>query len=454
MTRKHSLSSRLLNLSVGVAYDPVSISLVDILRSQRHVKCDEAHPICSKCRKANFTCRYEAPKNLMGDPSYPFSPTVAGSPVELRAFDFFCRRTSVAIQGHLDSRFWTSHVLQMSHSEPCVLHAAIALGSLHENFGNHDKTLPSDAQSLIEGDFAIEQYRKAVRHLGHSISTRRDEAVPLSLTCAVLFISFDNLNGDTFKATTHLRSALRILNEQQDQRRTTSHDIASIADMLGRYDVQAASYGDMPNFDVVVKPLEDFPGSFKNLTEGARFLIPTLNWVLHLDRSHDYFLAFRTNDSIQKDVRATAFTLSAILSARLSLWDTIYNNLLVRSLPTMSSTELKASTLLKIYHACATILAAVCQNSDETAYDLCLKHFDNILKLCESLLAAQQADNSADRTPFSCEMGVICALSFASRKCRHPITRRKAIALFKKAPLREGQWDRKNTPLSANTGRH
>lgn len=333
-------------------------------------------------------------------------------------------------------------MLQISHSEPCIRHAIIALGSLHEQFGSRDTLLPSEAQSLIDGDFAIEQYRKAVRHLRNSISSGRDEALYLSLICAILFICFDNLNGDTEKATTHLRSALRIVSERQDQNCDVSKEhLDNLADMLARFDIQSSSYVDIPDFAVIVKPLEEFPASFTNLLEAARFLVPTLNWVLHLDRSNDYFLAFRAFDPIKQDVRATAFTISSILASRLRQWSTLYDALLLRSLATMSSKDLRASTLLKIYHASATILVTVCHNSNETAYDLCNKDFENIMKLCESLLAAQRADRAIDYTPFSCEMGVICALSFTARKCRDPAIRRKALALLKQAPPREGPWD-------------
>jgi cholestenol delta-isomerase len=271
--------------------------------------------------------------------------------------------------------------------------------------------------------------------------------VYLSLICAILFHCFDNLNGDTDKAKTHLRSALCILSERQDQSCNISDGyLDNLGDMLARFDIQSSSYVDTPDFNVLIKPLEDFPGSFTNLIEAARFLIPTLNWVLHLDRSNDYFLPFRANDQIDQGMRATAFSISSILASRLRQWCTIYDALLLRSLATMSSKELRASTLLKIYHMSVTILLTVCHNSNETAYDLCMKEFEKILKLSESLLAAHRADTSIDYNTFSYEMGVISALSFTARKCRHPVTRRKALDLLKQAPPREGPWDCKKTP--------
>lgn len=330
-------------------------------------------------------------------------------------------------------------MLQVSHSEPCVRHAIIALGSLHEQFGGRITSLPNDAQSLVEGDFAIDQYSKAVRHLSASIESHNDNAAQLALICAILFICFDNLNGDTEKATTHLRNALGILYERQ----ISKEHLGDLADILARFDIQSSSYVDLRDLDVMVKPLDQLPDFFTDLNEAARYLVGDLNWVLHLDRSCDYYLAFRASDPIRQEVRATAFTISSILASRLRQWSTKYDALLVQSLATMSSKDLRASTLLKIYHASGTILATVCHNSNETAYDLCMGEFDKILKLSESLIAAQREDNTTGYTPFSCEMGLICALGFTTRKCRHPATRRKALALLRQAPPREGPWDRK-----------
>jgi hypothetical protein len=109
----------------------------------------------------------------------------------------------------------------------------------------------------------------------------------------------------------------------------------------------------------------------------------------------------------------------------------------------MSSKELRAAIVLKMYHMSGMILVTVCQSSNEMAYDLCIDEFEKILQLSESLIVAQTKD-SVDYTPFPCEMGLLCALSVTARKCRHPDIWRKALALMKHAPLREGPWDCKD----------
>jgi hypothetical protein len=228
--------------------------------------------------------------------------------------------------------------------------------------------------------------------------------------------------------------------------RSSKEYLGNLVDMPARFDVQSSSYVDVRNFNVLVKPLDSLPESFTDLSEAARFLVGDLNWVLHLGRSNDYYLAFRASDPLKKEIHASAFTYSSILASRLRQWSTKYDALLALLLATMSSKDLRASTLLKIYHISGTILLTVCHNSNETACDLCMGEFDEILRLSEGLIAAQHED-SVDYTPFSCEMGLICALALTTRKCRHPVTRRKALALLKQAPPREGPWDPKKTYL-------
>ena len=81
--------------------------------------------------------------------------------------------------------------------------------------------------------------------------------------------------------------------------------------------------------------------------------------------------------------------------------------MLLRSLTTMGRKDSRASTVLKIYHTSATVLVAVCENSNEAAYDLC-KEFENKIMPCESPFAAQLADGAVNHTPVSCEIGVEC----------------------------------------------
>jgi len=182
---------------------------------------------------------------------------------------------------------------------------------------------------------------------------------------------------------------------------------------------------------------------FENLNDVARCLTRDMNWVLSLDRSHDYYLPFRSTEPAERPTRATAFTYSSILVSRLRQWLTKFDILLVPLLTTMSSKELRAAIVLKMYHMSGMILVTVCQSSNEMAYDLCNDEFEKILQLSESLIVAQTKD-SVDYTPFPCEMELLCALSVTARKCRHPDIRRKALALMKHAPPREGPWDCKD----------
>lgn len=70
--------------------------------------------------------------------------------------DFFRFRTAVELGGPFNPEIWTSVILQASYSEPVVQHAVIALGALHESFGNHH-----DAHSA-SCDYAMQYYNRAI----------------------------------------------------------------------------------------------------------------------------------------------------------------------------------------------------------------------------------------------------------------------------------------------------
>jgi hypothetical protein len=61
--------------------------------------------------------------------------------MELRPFEFFCRRTARELPGFFHSGFWEHVVLQLSCGEPAILNAAIALGALHEAEEANDMSL-------------------------------------------------------------------------------------------------------------------------------------------------------------------------------------------------------------------------------------------------------------------------------------------------------------------------
>lgn len=72
-------------------------------------------------------------------------------------------------------------MLQATHHEPAIRHAAIALGALHEC------TPDSDEEASI---FALQQYGKAIGYLVELQGKNRRAADVVLMTC-VLFVCFE-----------------------------------------------------------------------------------------------------------------------------------------------------------------------------------------------------------------------------------------------------------------------
>lgn len=81
-------------------------------------------------------------------------------------------------------------------------------------------------------------------------------------------------------------------------------------------------------------------------------------------------------------------------------------------------------------------MVSVKDTGDESIFDRFTPLFANIVDLVERI--------QAKRMPtFSADISTVAILYYAGAKCRHPIIRRKAVALLGDSPRREGIWDSK-----------
>ena len=156
----------------------------------RRVKCDEEKPNCRRCTSTGRRCDgYLTPASSSNNSSplqkiiHSPDPQPLESKLEGRCFDFFCKRTVVVFSGIFDPTFWTRLVLQATHHEPAIRHAAIALGALHESSEVGSRVKPSI--------FAMEQYGKAIRYLVKPIREKQKQAADVALMTCVLFVCFE-----------------------------------------------------------------------------------------------------------------------------------------------------------------------------------------------------------------------------------------------------------------------
>jgi hypothetical protein len=113
---------------------------------------------------------------------------------ERRSFEFFCRRTVPELSGAFDNNeFWQRLLLQATHHELAVRHAAVALGALHERFENSvDANLTFKLnEKKMQDVFALQQYSKAIKALLGPQEVQGKQAADVPLMTCVLFIYFE-----------------------------------------------------------------------------------------------------------------------------------------------------------------------------------------------------------------------------------------------------------------------
>ena len=99
--------------------------------------------------------------------------------------DFFRTRTVPQLSGFFISDFWDRWVLQLTHHEPAIRHAVIALGAQHARF----VAAESLTHEKIEGDFALQQYGWAIKELVKPAAS--SELRDVCLISCVLFACFE-----------------------------------------------------------------------------------------------------------------------------------------------------------------------------------------------------------------------------------------------------------------------
>ncbi|KAN0102094.1 hypothetical protein V8E51_012604 [Hyaloscypha variabilis] len=132
---------------------------------------------------------------------------------EHRSFTFFCQYTVPQVSSTFSDEFWNRLVLQATHHEPAVRHAAIALGSLHEKFTLHDSTMLRKGGTIEDETFALSQYVKALGSLLEPAKADRKQAADVALMTCILFVSFETLRGHHSAALKHVDAGIKIISE-------------------------------------------------------------------------------------------------------------------------------------------------------------------------------------------------------------------------------------------------
>ncbi|MCJ1231268.1 hypothetical protein MMC12_007945 [Toensbergia leucococca] len=342
----------------------------------------------------------------------------------------------------------------------------MALGSLHEKYEASCPSFLVNQEANSAQQFALMQCNKAISHLSKRLRMNEEDSMEIALIACVLFITFEQLQGNYESALRHWQQGKKVLHGWQEAKNNYQSSSSNaliplcnpdvIEDNLirffGRLDVQAITFIDTRSLQCdetwqSKKPglgPPHIPDKISSLSEARHYLDEQLEWMFYAAARAIFRL-----DAWPGDGENTNNVAGLHGYDGLDRWAARFDAFLKHSGSALSARDIRGATLLKILHKVASImlLSTGLEGfvADETCFDKFSIEFVDILSLAASLINAEISDGVTEakqaRPSFSFDMGVVPPLYYIAVKCREPSIRRQALSLLLASPRREGVWD-------------
>ena len=363
---------------------------------------------------------------------------------ERRFFDYFRSVAMPKSAKFFGSDFWGRRVLQISHSEPAVKHAVLALSSLHQQMEGNASSDWDKASG-----YALRSYNKALGHTSRLLSTTGKDNLEKGLIACALFIYYENMIGGYAFAQMHLQNGLRILQEARGHQlnHTVPKDILQV---FSRLDLQAMTFSDSRSPYPFAKSTHrvfepgPIPSTFSSVNDAMNYLFEHMTWVYLTCEL--YAIAAESN-ALNHENAANLVIMKSKSDMYTAKWDNAFGTFLdqLEHQGKLSLDLLYGSVILHIYRSLITLVGDASFFPSELYYDNHHHLFERILTLVESLPEISKAppDNCHPtiQKSLSLELGIVMPLFHTAAKCRDPFLRRRAIAHLKTLNRREGIWD-------------
>lgn len=260
----------------------------------------------------------------------------------------------------------------------------------------------------------------------------------------------------------HVESGVKILKElrgKQSEERTSELPslipIESLLAIFTRLDTQLSQLyvgrAHVLSYQSALLPV--VPHVFKSLDEARNSLDSLMNAMSHL--MHD----MSTYGMLGEGKTAEIHRLVA--SVKFAHWARSLENFIAYAGDEMSERDRQAAYMLKIHYFIGLKVVELVDVQDEMAWDVYQENFAKIVYFAESVAEYLSASSSRvlpsdakastsearrvsqppGKKTFSMDQGIVGPLFEVVYKCRHPIIRRKALAVLKAYPRQESSWD-------------
>jgi Fungal specific transcription factor domain len=154
-------------------------------------------------------------------------------------FEYFANICTKEFSLYFESPVWEGIVLQTACTEPCIRHAALAIGALSRNNYNHHNQSSQPAAR----EYSMKQYNLALRTLNQTLD-RKTGSWELAVLASIVFIAFEVLWGLDTKVRMHIDAAVAIF--ATGTRRVSSNsktDLGYLVSALSQLGAQFSSFG-------------------------------------------------------------------------------------------------------------------------------------------------------------------------------------------------------------------
>ena len=447
----------------------------------RKIKCDEGRPGCRRCVSTGRVCDGYGTGGIWGEGNAkrqrPIRPILDQrrliprgdmTTCEQSCFEWFTYRCTTKLPGIFASMFWNELVVQASLNEPAILHAAVALSSVHKKEIRRMKTQERLKPLDEEDKFIMTQYSKAIKHLQPHFLSKNKRSARVTLIACVVFTCLEFLRGHYKCGIVHFESGKKVLQELQID--------------LGSPGTQS-SLLPSPNRDPadtwIVEAFLRLRVQVTLFEQGSQSLSDSLA-NCHLGPSD---FAFESVNQARNDLDRLLIEIAQLTSQfhqevspneincpkellddkkriRVSLenWMIAHDKFKATRQTGMKLYDTMACQLMDAYHTVACIMVECCVwPASSSIFDSYTDQFISVItrsidmwKTAESSLVQKTSGFPTDISRSMVDMGWIGPLYYTILKCRIRRIRIQAIRLLRTDLHKEGIWD---AALAACVGR-
>ena len=337
---------------------------------------------------------------------------------EYRYFRLFCDFTTSSLSGYFSEPLRAKIVLQACEHTTPIRHAVIAIGALHQTFDTVQKQNFIDSSQLgeqqLEGSthhqFALQRYGKAIREMGESLSSNRQDVRSALIFC-LLTVCFEAWNGNIQTALAQIHHGVKLIEKWQDEqpheRQGVGHAFCQVLNHLENLAIMSLDR-EFVDYKPQIKPglfhaIQQMPDVFSSIDEARLYYDGLLRSLFYTVK-----LGYYTYEIINSVEKETDFPqdksemqdtppgeqLRARWEGELPTfhrWHEAFAPLLQRARLPGHEQDFAAATALELRYTASYNCLAAQRGRDELSFDSAYEHFEAVVELAETLIDLEKA---------------------------------------------------------------